>query len=275
MPQNFKLRGNVWWFRKRVQGKDQEISLETDNLGVAKARRDRLLQELREQGGARWGENRRHTFNDAAERFGKEHFKTLKDTSRVRYIVSISNLLKIFDNVPLCEISSVKLGEFEQRRRCEGVTNSTIRRDLACLSVIFSTAEEWEWAAKNPVKPYLRGRAKRGLKEGDPRTRYLDHQEETALLQAASPKAAEAIIFAIDTGLRKKEKLSLLWSRVDLRARAPRAHMAAAFGDGPHRGPEKRLRVHHGRRARLFDQEPYPLGGPSESLPKGWNCRAC
>ena len=173
MPQNLKLRGNVWWFRKRVQGKDQEISLETDNLGVAKARRDRLLQELREQGGARWGENRRHTFNDAAERFGKEHFKTLKDTSRVRYIVSISNLLKIFDNVPLCEISSVKLGEFEQRRRCEGVTNSTIRRDLACLSVIFSTAEEWEWVAKNPVKPYLRGRAKRGLKEGDPRTRYL------------------------------------------------------------------------------------------------------
>ncbi len=219
MPQNLKLRGNVWWFRKRVQGKDQEISLETDNLGVAKARRDRLLQELREQGGARWGENRRHTFNDAAERFGKEHFKTLKDTSRVRYIVSISNLLKIFDNVPLCEISSVKLGEFEQRRRCEGVTNSTIRRDFACLSVIFSTAEEWEWVAKNPVKPYLRGRAKRGLKEGDPRTRYLDHQEETALLQAASPKAAEAIIFAIDTGLRKKEQLSLLWSRVDLRAR--------------------------------------------------------
>ncbi|MGH9425956.1 MAG: hypothetical protein ACRD2L_06610, partial [Terriglobia bacterium] len=74
MPKNLKLRGKVWWFRKRINGKDEEVSLETINLGVAKERRDRLLQEMKAQGVSKWGETRRYVFNQAAERFGKEHF---------------------------------------------------------------------------------------------------------------------------------------------------------------------------------------------------------
>ncbi|HET9573112.1 MAG TPA: hypothetical protein VFP29_05230, partial [Methyloceanibacter sp.] len=55
----------------------------------------------------------------------------------------------------------------------------------------------------------LRSRAKRGLREGEPRTRYLTHAEETQVLAATSAKTRQAVIFAIDTGLRKEEQFSL------------------------------------------------------------------
>jgi hypothetical protein len=90
------------------------------------------------------------------------------------------------------------LGEFE-RARLKQATAPTVRRDLACLSSIFSRAEEWEWVTYNPVKPYLRGRTRCGLKESEPRTRWLRHEEEDVIIPATPAKAARAIIFAIDT----------------------------------------------------------------------------
>lgn len=67
--------------------------------------------------------------------------------------------------------SHVYNSHFERGRLSAGVTTATVRRDLACLSSLYSRAEEWEWVTFNPVKPYKRGRAKAGLKEGNPRTR--------------------------------------------------------------------------------------------------------
>jgi integrase len=96
------------------------------------------------------------------------------------------------------------------------VTTTTVRRDLACLSSLYSRAEEWEWVTSNPVKPYKRGRAKAGLKEGPARTRYLSIQEEEAILPLLPPKAKDAVAFAIDTGLRKEEQFSLELTDINL-----------------------------------------------------------
>jgi hypothetical protein len=64
-----------------------------------------------------------------------------------------------------------ELSSFESKRRGDGVTASTIRRDLACLSSLLTSCVDWEYADSNPIPAYLRRRAKRGLKEGAPRTR--------------------------------------------------------------------------------------------------------
>jgi integrase/recombinase XerD len=131
----------------------------------------------------------------------------------------MGHLLTHCGRLHLDDIKSAALSDFEQRRKADGVSSSSIRRDLACLSVIFSTAEEWEWVSSNPVKPFLRSRAKKGLREGAPHTRWLSHAEEEAILAAIPFKAGQAVIFAIDTGLRKEEQFSLLWADVDLRAK--------------------------------------------------------
>lgn len=215
MPKNLRRRGKTWWYRFRHKGKDFEGSLETEDLGKAKERLARVRDDLK---ASNWGEKPRRTFNAAAERFGEEHFPNLKPKSRKRYLVSIANLLEDLDGIYLDQIGSARLGDFERRRKKDGVTTTTIRRDLRCLSVIFTKCEEWEWAATNPVKPFLRGRRLAGLEEGPARTRYLDPQEEAEILLYAPPKARKAIAFAIDTGLRKEEQFSLL--RTDFNARA-------------------------------------------------------
>ena len=219
MPKNLKRRGSVWWFRKRIKGKDEEFSLQTSDLGRAKERRDRVLEEMKDRGLGPWCDNRKRTFNEAAQRFGKEHFRTLKRKSIARYQVSIAQLLDDLDRVPLVEIGTARLDNFVQRRREAGASNSTIRRDLACLSAIFSKVQVWEWVTNNPVGPFLRDRGKSGLKEGSPRKRYLLRDEEDEILPFAPPKAAKAMIFAIDTGLRKEEQFSLEWHNVNFNKR--------------------------------------------------------
>ena len=207
-------RGKIWWGRVTVKGERKAVSLETTHQTVA---RTRLAKWLERKEAEHWGEKPRRTVDEALERFAKDHFPTLKAKSATRYLVSIEHLIDHFEGAHLDEIGSAKLVAFEQARLAAGVTPATVRRDLACLSSVFSRAEEWEWHSGNPVKPFLRGRKAHGLRESPPRERYLSQDEEARVLDKAQPKAARAMMFAIDTGLRKEEQLSLLRDDVDFR----------------------------------------------------------
>lgn len=225
---NIRKRGRLFWYRIRRNGKTHEGSLETDNKALA---RERVAKKLAELKGRRWGEKPLRTFSEAAKRFEEEHFKALKPNTRRRYSASITHLLEHFGHKTyLADISSETLNAFEQKRRKGGAASPTIRGDFAALSSIWSCAEEWEWIDKpNPVKPYVRGRSRRGgLKEGTPRTRYLSHEEEKEVLAHAPPKARQAIVIAIETGLRKEEQFSMLWTDVDLMAREARVRAEVA-----------------------------------------------
>src|SRR5262249_5825916 len=122
----------------------------------------------------------------------------------------------------LADISSKDLSTFETERRKgrtrEGrrVSVVTVKRDHACLSSIFSSAEEWEWVTRNPVLPYIRARAKKGVMvENDGRERYLDHEEEMRGLVNMPDTIREAYAVAIDTGLRAEEQWGLRKSDVN------------------------------------------------------------
>lgn len=216
MPKNLRKRGGVWWSRIVKNGTPHEQSLQTGNLGLAKERLETVRKNLT---ASQFGEKPRRTFDEAAIRFAKEHYKTLKPKSRKRYGVSLRNLVDHFQGVYLDDVGSAKLGDFEKARLASGVTTTTVRRDLACLSSLYSRAEEWEWVTSNPVKPFKRGRAKAGLKEGAARTRYLSTVEESSVLASAPARSRDAIAFAIDTGLRKEEQFSLLLTDIDFEAR--------------------------------------------------------
>jgi integrase len=153
-----------------------------------------------------------------------QHFPTLKPKSAQRYGVSLGWLSDKFENSFIDEISRQALSELEEDRRATGVTSSTIRRDFACLSSLLAFCEDKDWIeeGKNPVPSYLRRRAKRGLKEGQPRKRWLRHNEEKVMLDLAGARKfskgrlREAMMLAIDTGLREEEQFSLRWPQVDL-----------------------------------------------------------
>jgi len=211
MPKNLRKRGKVWWYRIHHKGREHEGSLQTESLTVARERLESIRRRLTDKA---YGLERR-TFDEAARRFGAEHFKVLKRKSRLRYVVSITNLEQHLKGLTLDMITTARLSEIEQARLASGVTSATVRRDLACLSSIFTRCEEWGWTTSNPVKPYLRSR-KSALREAEPRVSYWTVEEEAKALLHAPPKAREAIACAIDTGLRKEEQFSLLWTDVDL-----------------------------------------------------------
>lgn len=208
-------RGKVYWARAQRGGREFRGSLKTGNRAIAEVR---LRQWLADLDAVAWGDRPLHRFEAATKRFIAEHLTTLKPSSAKRYGVSLTNLAEHFAGKPLAAITSAELSAFETARRSQGVTASTIRRDLACLSSLLRSASDWEWIddGANPVPSYLRRRARRGLKEAPPRTRYLTEAEEARLLQKASPAVRIAIVLAIDTGLRREELFSLTWPQVDL-----------------------------------------------------------
>jgi integrase len=166
-----------------------------------------------------WGEKPPRPWQAVWERFMREHFPTIKQTSATRYAVSLKNLSKVLDGKNIQHVTTALLSEFETLRRSEGATAPTIRRDLACLSCILSYCEEWEWIedGKNIVPSYMRKRRRRGLKEAVGRTRFLSLEEEAALLATLSEPCRSAVVASIDTGLREQELLGLTWDRIDFR----------------------------------------------------------
>lgn len=214
-------RGKTYWARAQRKGREYRESLETTDRTIAKRRFEQWKERLE---ALSWGERPRISFAEAVRQFMAQHFPTLKPKSVERYGVSLGWLSDKYENSFLDEINRTTLSELEDDRRSTGVTSSTIRRDFACLSSLLAFCEDKDWIeeGKNPVPGYLRRRAKRGLKEGHARTRWLSTFEEKKLLALASTKRfskgnlVEAIQLAIDTGLREQEQFSLKWSQVDL-----------------------------------------------------------
>ncbi len=139
MPKNLRKRGSVWHYRIFRGGKEHEGSLQTESLAVARERLEAIRRKLTDRP---FGLER-HTFDEAVRKFGAEHFKTLKVNSRKRYVVSIANLEPQLKGLTLDMITTARLSEIEQARLARGVTSATVRRDLACLSSLFSRCEEW------------------------------------------------------------------------------------------------------------------------------------
>lgn len=219
-------RGRQWWGRFQRSGTEHRKPLKTTVEGIA---RKRLAALIEEHDRITFGGKPRQTFDDLAIAFIERHLPTLKPRSARRYGVSIRAMADQFEGIYLEEITSARLADFADRRRREGIripekligkrapkaiTAAAIRRDLACLSSMFGCAIEWEWIDHNPVPAFMKARKKRGLREGNPRTRWLSHEEEAALLAAArhpdaDPALYDAICLAIDTGMRRDELLGL------------------------------------------------------------------
>ena len=235
-------RGDIWWARLTYRGKDYRKSLETTSSRTAN---ERLLTYIAEVKDGKWGDGgARRKFEDAINKFIDEHFPRIKPNSAKRYRVSLMNLVDHLQVKFLDEITSSVLSDFEVARRKQGVKDSTIRRDLVCLQVVFSCAEDWEWwFAANPVQKYLKKAKRRGFVEATPRDRFLTNQEEEALFAKLREMKSAAILprdqhaylmheaafaCAIDTGLRDEELLSLRRGAINIARREVRIDGADA-----------------------------------------------
>ena len=130
----------------------------------------------------------------------------------------ISRLLKDrISDTKLSKLSSASIAEFRDRRMNDGVRAAQI--DLILIRHAIKIAR-LEWGVELPTNPVDGVRIPNGVVR---RTRRLESGEYEALSRAAAggthPYIWLCIEFALETGMRRSEILSLRWDNVDLKTR--------------------------------------------------------
>jgi integrase/recombinase XerD len=201
-------RGKLWWVRFRFQGREIKRSARTTSKKEALSWEKHLREQLDQE--ARYGKERR-SFEDAAVDFIEEHMPSLKPSSRRRYLDSLKAMKPHLCHLYLDEIDTVTLNHYVTHRKNQGLSNATVRRDLACLSSILTREVGLGRLDKNVAKLM----DKRSVREPKSRTRYIKASEEAKLLRACPDYLYSPVVFAIDTGLRLGEQTKLRWEHVD------------------------------------------------------------
>jgi len=118
------------------------------------------------------------------------------------------SLVPFFGDRYLYEIAPMMIERYKLVRK-EKISVASVNRELALLKCTFNKAIAWNIAKENPVcKVKL-------FKENNWRTRYLEKEELTRLLQNSSRMLRAIITVAVNTGMRKAELQNLKWRGID------------------------------------------------------------
>jgi len=207
----FKRSGGIWWTSIRHNGKRIQKSLETSDRKLAKAIEAKVKTEIVEGTYFEKLIGRKKTFKGLMDKFLKVHAPKVSDSMQKSYRTSLRHLNSFFGKSNLLSVLPRNISKYKMLRKEEGAAPATINRELAMLSKAFSLAvKEWEWLKDNPVSKVPRE------KEDNERDRWLTKDEEKEILENSPEWLRDIIIFALNTGLRLQEFLSLEWSRVNL-----------------------------------------------------------
>jgi len=191
-----------------VGGVRKRISTQERNRGAAQKKADAIEAE----------ENAKHaslgsiSFSDAAATF----FKTadIKAKTVDNYKTSFRNIYSVLGDFGLAALEDKHLKHYV-RERLKVSGSVAIRRDIAFLSSLISTAKHWDdKITRNPAKDF----DKSGLAEAKERNRWLRPEDVEKLLAACkSSQLRLFILLAVDTGMRSGEVCGLTWSEIDLK----------------------------------------------------------
>ena len=206
-------RSGIWWMCIIRNGRKIQKSLETSNKKIAKTIEEKIKTELVQGSYFEKPIGSKKTFKQLMEVFMKEHAPKVSDSMQNSYSASLKHLIPFFGDSALLSISRKEISKYKILRKDEGAKPATINRELAMLSKAFTLAlEDWEWISGNN-KPFSKIPYE---KENNERDRWLTEDEEKSLLENSSEWLREIVVFALNTGLRQGELLSLEWNRVDL-----------------------------------------------------------
>lgn len=170
------------------------------------------------------GEDR--TLGELLDRYIEEHSRPNKSKSSLTGDKGMAREMKEFlgENTRLKDITPRQLSKYKSWCRDKDLSPSSINHRRQLLHHAFKFAiREWEWTSHNPVDRISRE------KVDNARDRWLTLEEERRLLDncviyVTGPKNVqeprywlrELVTFALNTGMRQDEILSLRWPEVDL-----------------------------------------------------------
>lgn len=205
-------RGQTWWLRFTYKGKQIRKSTETSEKKLAERIYHKVLGEVAE---GKWFEKlpgEEKTFRELMGKYLIEHSARNKaPRSHIRDRSLAKHLIQHFGDLTLAKINPKLISGYKTKRIDEGASPRTVNYELAAMSHAFNLAiKEWEWCKDNPVSKVSREKINNFIE------RWVTDEEEEALLKVSRKWLQELIIFAINTGLRQNEMLSLQWPQIDL-----------------------------------------------------------
>ncbi len=202
-------RGKVWWMGFVCKGRHYRKSTETEDRKLAQRIHDKVRGEIAE---GKWFEKlpgEEKTFREMMQRYLDEYAS--KKVSEKSFRGYAKKPISYLGDYTLSEVTPKTINEYKIKRRNDGVGPASINRELATMKRAFNLAiKEWEWIEKNPV-------ARVSMEEeNNKRDRWLTIEEENRLLGVCPGWLRELVKFALNTGMRLGEILSLEWKGVDL-----------------------------------------------------------
>jgi len=206
-------RGHVWWMTFTYQGQQVRASTGQIDKRAAELILGDTRRQLRDGAYRVTLEERNRKFGELMERFLREH--AIKKASHRSYVGYVKRLRDFFgDGTPLADITPRLIVEYKNHLFAGKLAPASVNRHLATLKKAFNLAvREWEWCQRNPVLSVSMERESNG------RDRWLTVEEEGRVLAACGPWLREIVQFALGTGMRMGEILSLSWRGVDLTRR--------------------------------------------------------
>ncbi len=215
--------GNARWYLDYRNGSGERVQKVAGHAvtkeDAALALREELARVLRQDYGIA-SEPEPVSFRQMAklyiDNYAKANKKSwLTDEFRLR------NLLDFFGDYQLRAINPLLIEKFKASRLDAGNSKSTVNRYLALLKIMFRLAADWGYSDSSPLKNVKLFSEKDTQKE-----RYLTEAEQKTLLECSSARLRPIILFALHTGMRRGEILSLKWADVDLSRRVIRVERA-------------------------------------------------
>lgn len=205
---NLYRRGQTYWARVQIAGRDVRQSLRTSNRAEALKRIEKILKDAER---IRFGEEARHKYEEAVIAWAESGFGGVKPSSAHRYQVSLRMLHDHFAPLYLDQINARRIGEYVRDRRRDGATHATIRRDLSALSRLIAHANAMGWGEENAARTFDRS----VIKE----RKYLMERVDPASLDLTLAKCsgvfAAYVRFLLATGLRADEGATILRAKMD------------------------------------------------------------
>ena len=158
-----------------------------------------------------------HKLKDAVERYKRDIIPAYKSQRTATWMLDYAS--KTLPNIPLHKYQPRDFTNYRDTRLSEGVSGSTVNRELNMLSRLFDVAlRDWQWLdGANPVKGISRPKNSkhRDRRPTDEELRLI----ETECIRSRNEAVWAVIQFAINTGMRQGEILNLEVNDVDLHAR--------------------------------------------------------
>jgi integrase len=205
-------RGKTWWIDfTTLSGQRIRRSAGTANKIQAKELHDRLKAES-------WsnyslGTKPEYTWDQAAVKYLSEtQYKATHedDMAKLRWLQQFlrSKLLIDIDREFVGGIAQVKVQE---------ASPSTANRYLSLIrSVLRKACYEWEWIDRVPKIKFF--------KEPKRRVRWLTPDQIASLLKELSSHQRDLVLFALCTGLRQRNVITLDWTQVDMKRKVAWIH---------------------------------------------------